>query len=106
MKKYAVALTASAQAAIEAQARYLAVDEHSPIQAQRWLERIWDAVDSLESWPFRAARAEEDAYVNYEVRQLIVGKHLLLFRVDEEQRKVWVVGLRHGHRLPRPQDLE
>lgn len=43
MKKYAVALTASAQAAIEAQARYLAVDEHSPVEAQRWLEKIWDA---------------------------------------------------------------
>lgn len=106
MKKYAVALTAAAQAAIEAQARHIAEVEHSPIGAQRWLERIWDAVDSLEGWPFRAVRAEEDSYVAYEVRQLIVGRHLLLFRVDEEQRKVWVIGLRHGHRLPRPQDLE
>ena len=105
MRTYAVELTATAQSAIAAQARYIAVEEHAPLDAQRWLERVWDAVDSLERWPFRAAHAEEDAYVRYEVRQLIIGRHLLLFTVNDKQRKVWVIGLRNGHRLPRPQDL-
>lgn len=106
MNAYAVEVTAAAQSAIEAQARYIAVEEQDPLEAQRWLGRVWDAVDSLERWPFRAVRAEEDAYLRFEVRQLIVGKHLLLFTVDEPQRKVWVIGLRHGHRIPRPQDLD
>ena len=60
---------------------------------------------SLEQWPRRAAKAEEDAYVEYEVRQLIVGNHLVLFTVDDDSRTVWIIELRHGHRRPRPRDL-
>lgn len=37
-----------------------------------------DPVDSLEQLPRRAVRAEESAYVDYEVHQLVVGSHLLL----------------------------
>jgi hypothetical protein len=39
------------------------------------------------------------------VRRVIVGNHLLLFTVDEADRQVWVIGFRHGSRLPRPEDL-
>jgi len=102
---YAVELTDAALAAIADQARYIAVKAKAPRNAQRWLERIWDAVDSLERWPLRAARAAEDDYLEYEVRQLVVGSHLLLFTVDDSRRTVWIIGLRHGHRLPRPRDL-
>ncbi|MCD4748091.1 MAG: type II toxin-antitoxin system RelE/ParE family toxin [Thermoanaerobaculales bacterium] len=105
MTKYTVELTDAALAAIAAQARYIAVEAKAPLNAKRWLEQVWDAVDSLERWPRRTAKAEEDAYLAYEVRQLIVGSHLLLFTVDDDRRTVWVVGLRHGHRLPRSGDL-
>jgi plasmid stabilization system protein ParE len=105
MSRYTVELTEAALSAIAEQARYIAVDAQAPLNARRWLERIWDAVDSLERWPCRASLAEEDAYVEYEVRQLIVGRHLILFTVDDEHRTIWVIGFRHGHRRPRPGDL-
>ena len=105
MTKFSVHLTDAAFGAIAAHARYIAVDNQSPMNAQRWLERIWDAVESLEQAPRRAAKALEDAYVKLEVRQLVVGSHLLLFTVDDDLSVVWVIGLRHGHRLPRPEDL-
>lgn len=105
MTRYAVELTDAALAAITAQTRYIAVEAQSPTNAERWLDQVWDAVDSLDQSPHRAVRAEEDAYVKYEVRQLVVGSHLLLFTVDDDQRKVWIIGLRHGHRLPRPGEL-
>ena len=105
MSRFAVELTDAALSAIAEQARYIAVDAQAPVNAQSWLERIWDAADSLERWPCRATLAEEDAYVVYEVRQLVVGKHLILFTVDEERRKIWIIGFRHGHRRPRPGDL-
>jgi plasmid stabilization system protein ParE len=104
MIRYEVQLTDAALAAIGAQARYIAEEVGAPLNAQRWLEQVWDAVDSLERFPRRGSMAEEDAYVEYEVRQLIVDSHLLLFTVDDEQRRVWIIGLRHGHRLPRPRD--
>lgn len=105
MTRYQVQLTDTALAAIRAQGRYIAVEAQAPLNAQRWLEQVWDAVDSLEDFPRRGVRAEEDAYVEYEVRQLIVGSHLLLFTIDEEERKVWILGLRHGHRRPHADEL-
>jgi hypothetical protein len=59
----------------------------------------------LERFPRRAARAQEDELVAYEVRQIVVGTYVLLFTIDDDQRKIRVLGLRHGHRLPRPEDL-
>jgi plasmid stabilization system protein ParE len=105
MIRYSVEVTAAALTAIAAQARYIAEEARAPENARLWLELIRDAVDSLERAPRRASRAEEDAYVEYEVRQLVVGGHLLLFTIDDEHRTVWIVGLRHRHRLPRPEDL-
>lgn len=105
MTRYAVELADAALAAIQSQARHIAVDGQAPLNAQRWLQRVWDAIDSLEQWPRRAPKAEEDALVDFEVRELVVGSHLLLFTVDDERRTVWIVGLRHGHRLPRRGDL-
>ena len=105
MTRCAVELTEAALAAITANARYIAVEGQAPVNAQRRLERIWDAVDSLTQSPRRAAKAEENAYVEYEVRQLAIDSHLLVFTVDDDLRKVWVIGLRHAHRLPRPGEL-
>ncbi len=105
MIEYSVEVTDAAFVAIRKHARYIAIESQSPQNAKRWLDRVWDAVDSLERLPRRAAKAHEDEFVAYEVRQLVVGSHLLLFTIDDEQRKVWVVGLRHGRRLPRPEEL-
>ena len=105
MTEYSVEMTDAAFVAIRKNARYIAIESRATENAKRWLERVWDAVDSLEQWPRRAAKAQEDEFFAYELRQLVVGNRLLLFTIDEDQRKGWVVGLRHGHRLPRPQDL-
>jgi plasmid stabilization system protein ParE len=105
MTGYAVEVTEVALDAIAEQARYIAVDVQAPLNAARWVERIWDAVDALEQLPRRGPLAEENSYVEYEVRQLVVGNHLLLFTVDEERRTVWVLGLRHGRRLADPRAL-
>jgi hypothetical protein len=105
MTRYRVEATDTAMKAIAAQASYVAIETQAPDNAIRWLEQVWDAIESLEILPHRAPRAEEDAYVEYDVRQLVVGSHLLLYTPDETRQTVWIVGLRHGHRLPRPGDL-
>jgi hypothetical protein len=69
------------------------------------LRQVWDAVDGLETMPNRHNLAEEDAFVPYEVRRVIVGNYFLLFTIDEPARAVWVIGFRHGGRLPRPHQL-
>jgi plasmid stabilization system protein ParE len=105
VKRYAVEVADVALAAIAEQARYLNEQGRSAEAARRWLEGIWRAVDSLELWPLRASRAEEDDYVPYEVRRIIVGDQLLLFTVDEARQAVVIVGLRHGRQQVRWDEL-
>lgn len=102
---YEVEVTSTALVAISAAAKHIAVEALAPMNAQRWLERVWDAVTSLEHFPRRAQLAPEDEYVDYEVRRLRVGSHLLLFTVDDARRTVFIIGLRHGKRLPMPNQL-
>ena len=102
---YTVELTATAESSILEQAQYIAIEGQAPENARRWLERVWDAVDSLEHLPRRGVIAPEDKYLPYEVRMLVVGSHLILFTIDDDLRKVVVVGFRHSKRLPRPGDL-
>lgn len=105
MTEYSVEITDSALAAVSEQARYIAVDANAPMNAQRWLESMWDAIASLELLPHRGSLAAENDYVEEEVRQLVVGNHLLLYSVDDDRRTVWILGLRRGQQLPRPEDL-
>lgn len=102
---YRVEVTDQAYVAIRQYTRYIAVECESPLNAARWLEKVWDAVDSLERWPRRCPLAPEDQFRPYEIRMRIVGDHLLLFTVDNDAKAVWVIGFRHGHRLPRSGEL-
>jgi mRNA-degrading endonuclease RelE of RelBE toxin-antitoxin system len=103
--KYTVDITESAFEAILAQARYIAVECKAPLNASRWLEKVWDVIDGLENMPKRHGLADESAFTSYPVRRALVGDYLVLFTVDEKTRTVRVVGFRHGSRLPRPDDL-
>lgn len=103
--KYRVETTDVARDLIREQARYIAVDRQAPLNAARWLEQVWDAVDGLEQMPARCPLAEEDGTKPYEVRRALVGDYVLLFTIDERARTVWIIGFRHGGRLPRPDDL-
>ena len=102
---YSVEITETAERAIAEQARFIAVERQAPRSAGQWLERIWNALDTLEHFPRRGPIAPESEHVNYEVRMLIVGKHLILFTIDEDQHKVFVIGFRRSKRQPRPKDL-
>ena len=102
---YAIGVTIAAREAIRAQARYIAVESKSPKAAARWLRQVWDVIDGLAELPARYTLAPESAFKTYEVRRALAGKYLVLFTINEEDRKVWVLGVRHGHRLPRPDDL-
>jgi toxin ParE1/3/4 len=103
--KYAVEITDTAFELIRAQARYIAIDCQPPLNASRWLERVWDAIDGLEEMPNRHTLAPENDYKPYEVRRALIGDYFILFTIDESAAKVRVIGFRHGSRLPRPDDL-
>jgi len=103
---YHVDVTENAKAAINQFVAYIAHTRQEPSNANRVLDAIWKAIDTLETMPHRCPKAPEDAHVDYTVRMLIVKKTLLLlFRVDDAAQVVTVVGFRYGSRLSRPDNL-
>lgn len=79
--KYEVALTAGAEADLEALHDYMA-ETRSPEQADRLLNEILAAVESLEAWPERGAVPKElEALGIREFRQILVSPYRLIYRV-------------------------
>jgi plasmid stabilization system protein ParE len=105
MKEYAVVVTEITEAALNDHALYIAVERQEPLNAARWLENTFDAIQTLKTFPKRCPLAEESDDVSYEVRKLQVGSPVLLFTVDDDRRTVWVIAFRGEGQLPRPQDL-
>lgn len=104
-KHYSVLVTATAREVITEQVRFLAIDRQSPQNAIQWLDRVWTNIDGLEFLPLRHAIAEGYDRLPYLVRRIMLDNYLILFAVDEGNATVYVVGLRHGARLPEPSDL-
>lgn len=102
---YRVIVTDSALERIREYAVYIAVDQQAPEAAARWLERVLDACDTLSEVPRRCALAAENEHTPYEVRWRAVGEFQLLFTVLDKDSTVYVIGARHGRRLPRPDEL-
>ena len=104
-RSYAVRVTLTAEKALNDHALFIARQEHDAEPARRWYDGADEAVATLDFLPRRCGLAEEDAHRPYEVRRLIYGCHLILFTVDDANDTVYIIGLRHGARLPRPGEL-
>lgn len=104
-KKYAVITTATAKGAIREQVRYIVEEQKAPQNAAEWLDRVWTSIDALEFMPLRFPQAEGYEHLSYVIRRVVLDNHLILFTVDEINTTVYVVGLRHGAKVPRPYDL-
>lgn len=101
---YRVDVEESAEEKIRLYIRYIAVDQKSPQAAERMLDRIWDAIDSLELFPFRCPLAPENEFREPEIRMKIFGPCVLLYNTDEIERLVTVIGFRHCRRSSESHD--
>lgn len=103
--RFEVFLTASAKQRIRDHAEWIAAEQAGPSVAANWLNRIGDAVEQLEEMPRRYPVAAEDAWCDYEVRQVTIGQFLLFITIIDETRAVWVIYARHGRQRTRLDEL-
>lgn len=103
--RYTVKIPVTVVEQITEYARFIAEQRRAPENAQRWLVRVYDSIDTLDRLPQRCGLAPENAHRPYEIRRLLIGQYLALFTIDDQKRVVHIIGFRHGHRLPRPGDL-
>jgi plasmid stabilization system protein ParE len=102
---YRVIITAQALDKISEQVEFIAVKSSAPLNAARWLERVFDAAESLESMPRRFPSAPESAHHAEDVRAFSIDGFLLLFVIRDADQTVHILSARHGRQLPQPDDL-
>jgi plasmid stabilization system protein ParE len=96
VKKYRVIVTPEAQAGIRQAFEY--IYERAPLNAARWLQRLYQRVDTLEHFPERCAFARERQFLEEDLRQLVFQSYRVVFRVDETHHTVYVLYVRHAKR--------
>ena len=87
---YRVVITTEADNDARAIARW--ITQYSPEKAVHWFFDFLDATDSLQNFPARCPLARESS-AKKEVRQLLFGKHRILFSI--EGATVRVLHVRH-----------
>jgi len=70
--------------------------------ASRWFNGLEKAVYGLERHPYRCTAAPESRTMKRKLRHLLYGKnphvYRVIFEIDEQQKTVWVLTIRHGAR--------
>lgn len=88
-----------AKADIEDAFRWWAV-HRSAEQAAQWYERIYDAIETLQSMPERCPRVPETGLSRTAIRQLLFGigarpTHRIVFHFDPDKDTATILRVRH-----------
>lgn len=98
MAKYDVLLYPKAYRDIEAIYSYLALEKLEPGIAKGQTDRIWDAISSLESYPESHQDRLSGRYAGKGYKQLIIDNYIAIFKIDYENRKVYIITIQYGGR--------
>ncbi len=97
---YRVSLAATAEA--DAYSAFGRISEAAPLKAEQWLNRLFEAIFSLEEFPARCTVIPEAAELGYPPRHLLFGKgtglYRIVFHIIEEDKHVRILRIWHGSR--------
>ena len=97
---YRVSLAAPAEA--DAYEAFERIREASPLHAEKWLTRLFQAILSLDDFPARCPVIPEAKELGYQARQLLFGKgkgvYRIIFHIREHEKHVRVLRIWHASR--------
>jgi plasmid stabilization system protein ParE len=90
----------AAKAYSDAEEAHAWIAQHAPANAAKWYLKLFEAIDSLKSLPFRCSLAPESDAFQEEIRQFLFGKRRGTYRVLFTIRgdTVQVLRIMHGAR--------
>ena len=91
---YRVIVTPEAQVGTRESFQY--IHEQAPVNAERWLQGLYDQIDKLERFPARCGSARERKYFEEDLRQLLFKSHRIIFWINAPARTVYVLYVRHA----------
>ena len=98
MDKYEVMLFPRAYRDLEEIYSYIALEKLESGIAKGLTDRIWDAIESLDSFPDPHQDRFVGRYAGKGYKQLIVDNYIAVYRIDEELKRVYVVTIQYGGR--------
>ncbi len=80
--------------------QYIASDKKSPENGKAQLDRIKEAILSLSTFPESHQNRMRGRYAGKDYKQLLVDNYVVIFKIDKEQRIVYVITIQyHGRNI-------
>lgn len=96
MNNYQVVITPKAYRDIDGIYAYIKNVFREPQTALRLIDEIETAVMSLETMPGRGVERKTGLYANKQYRQLFVKNYVIVYRVEEEAKRVVIVTVQYS----------
>lgn len=101
--KYTVKITKQAQGHIREIIRYIRFTLQAPVSAMKMLDTLEQEIASLDHFPNRVPLTEEEPWHSQGIHKLTVKNYLVYFWIDEDAKKVQVIGVVYGRKDQRHQ---
>lgn len=98
MDKYRVKINPRAIHELESIYEYIANEKLAPENAKGQVDRIKNAVLSLDTFPQSRQERNEGRYAGKGYRQLLIDNYIVIFRIDEKCKTVYVVTIQYQGR--------
>lgn len=94
-KSYRVVLYAKAYQDLEEIYKYISFIISEPLMAKNQTNRIWDAINSLSLFPYSHQDRLVGRYADKGYKQLVVDNYLIVYKIDESLKQVFVVRIQY-----------
>jgi addiction module RelE/StbE family toxin len=98
LDKYKVKVNPRAIRELDHIYEYIANEKLAPENAKRQVDRIKKAVLNLDTFPQSHQERNEGRYAGKGYRQLVIDNYIIIFRIDELNKIVYVVTIQYQGR--------
>ena len=96
LDKYEIKISPRAAADIDEVYNHIADDFKDIGAAEKYADILDEAILSLDTMPYRGAERKIGAFANRGYRQLFIKNFTIVYRIDENKKKVIVVTVRYS----------
>ena len=98
MEKYKIMLYPKAFRDIDSIYAYIALEKLSPENAKGQTDRIWAAIETLDSFPSAHQDRQVGKYAGKGYKQLLIDNYVAIFKIDEQRKTIYVVTVQYQGR--------
>ncbi len=98
LDKYKVKINPRAIRELDSIYEYIASDKSAPEAARGQVGRIKKAILNLDTFPQSHQERNEGRYAGKGYRQLLIDNYIAIFRIDEENKIVYVITIQYQGR--------